>query len=523
MRAAIACMGVVCVVLSGCSSGEPLEGRGRSRGPTATGEDEIGSNGEGAPSSSGQTGTGTTGAKGKPRQQGVVFVHGTGDQGDASAFACNGAGDAFHCEVKVAVEYWEMSTIDSERTRLDGSKRPYAVVGCPLGSQAPWPMATPVRGTNEPGSAACTATEIDRFLDGPDGTKGTDDDIDDIVVVTHSGGSNVVRYILEQRSRLPEFGRIHGATRGAVMIAPPTHGTYLADWVFTNGTLPSAANSIIRLFGGEGFYDDDGTGFIRTTEMARHNADPAKLASVSKDIGGVPIYVGGGTYPTASGDAAKVDCANGTQTKALAVLHELYLDTTDANTFRDGCSDGFITCRSAMALAQGDADRVVFGRLDDGRTIGKTAFRAHNQSRRTCDAVDVDVRATVNRIFDKAPKLGLAREVRRFEAMAEAWSARIATGDASTAAIVGWQRHVADGELDVEVESLTEASLGLRATGVKNGDVVGEDQVTLHVRPGRTTFTLRLPPASEPRDVALVRHDDATTLDVRATLSAATP
>lgn len=515
MRTAIlAWMSVLCV--SGCASETTsLEGRGRSRGTTGGSEDAVASSSgkKDAPPPTTQS----TPAPGKPRQQGVVFVHGTGDQGDASDYTCAGTGDAFHCEVKVAIAYWEQATIESERTRPDGSKRAYAVVGCPLGSQAPWPMTTPVRGKSEPGSASCTSTEIDRFLAGPDATTGTDDDIDDVVIITHSGGSNVIRYILEQRSRLPAFGRIHAATRGAVMIAPPTHGTYLADWVFTQGTLPDVGNTVIRLFGGEGFYDDDGTAFIRTTEMARHNADPAKLVSVSKDIGGVPIYVGGGSYPNARGDDAKVDCANGTETKALAVLHELYLATTDATTFRDGCSDGFITCRSAMALAQGDPTRVVFGRLDDGRAIGKTTFRAHNQSRRQCDGVDVDVRATVNGIFAKGPTFGLASSLTRFEARAESWADLVAKGAGATASIAGWRVHD-DGEVEVDVASTTSATLGLRATAVKGAFAVADDQLTREVTPGITTFLLHLPPGSEARDVALVRHDDATTLDVRSKL-----
>src|SRR5690242_13034393 len=48
-----------------------------------------------------------------PRKTGVVFVHGTGDQGDVADYACSGTGDDFHCEVKAAVEeYWLRPTID---------------------------------------------------------------------------------------------------------------------------------------------------------------------------------------------------------------------------------------------------------------------------------------------------------------------------------------------------------------------------------------------------------------------------
>lgn len=340
----------------------------------------------------------------RARRDGVVFLHGTGDQGVTSDLACRGAADDWSCAVRSAVdEYWLPATIDAERARADGSRRPFAVLGCPLGSQTPWPNPTPVRGDGpEPGSAACAAAQIARFLDGPDGARGTEDDLDSIAIVTHSGGSNVIRYLLQQHTASAEFARVHAATRGFIAIAAPSKGTYLADWVFRRGSLANLTNAVVRLFGGAGFFDDDGTAFIRTSAMELFNRDPAKLVDLGKDVAGVPAFMGSGTFPDASGDEIKVTCGGEAETKGLSLLHALYLDTTDLDTHRDGCSDGFISCRSAMALAEGDPSRVLFGRLDDGRVIGETRFRAHHQTRRQCAGVDSDVRRAVQAVLDGA-------------------------------------------------------------------------------------------------------------------------
>ena len=189
-----------------------------------------------------------------PKRAGVVFVHGTGDAGKTTDLACSGAGDAFKCVVPGPVaDYWTPENIDSQRRRGDGSLRPYAVVGCPLGSQTPWTNPSPVKNRSgaspEPGSADCVAAQARRFLDGPDGKPGTDDDVTDVAIVTHSGGSNVVRYILAQRTKSADFARLHAAARRVVALAPPTRGTYLANYMFREGSLGNTLNGLIGLFG----------------------------------------------------------------------------------------------------------------------------------------------------------------------------------------------------------------------------------------------------------------------------------
>lgn len=331
-----------------------------------------------------------------------MFVHGTGDAGNTKDLVCSGAGDAYKCVVEGPVrDYWTQANVDSVRQRADGSMRPFAVVGCPLGSNTPWSNPSPAKRSAgsasgaEPGTADCVAAQARRFLDGPDGKEGTDDDISDVAIVTHSGGSNVVRYLLTQRTKNADFARLHAAAKRVVAIAPPTRGTYLANYMFRKGSLGNTLNGVIAMLGGSGFYDDDGVAFIQTTEMDASNRDPARFASVSADVAGVPMYVASGAAATVSIFESVSRCAGNLEADALAVLHTTFLSANDPATYRNACSDGFITCTSAMATASGGA-RVVFGKTDDGTVVGKAKFRNHNQSRRSCDGVDLDVRAAVD-------------------------------------------------------------------------------------------------------------------------------
>jgi hypothetical protein len=409
------------------------------------------------------------------RADGVVFLHGTSDH-DASPYKCDGAGDDFKCVAKSAVDtYWQQATLDSERTRADGSKRPYAVLGCALAAETPWPNASPVRNVTkkpEPGTGACAAAQITKFLDGPDGAPGTADDVKDVVIITHSGGSNVARYVLQQHSARPEFERVHAAARGFIGIAAPNHGTFLADWMFTFGSLGSVASSLTRLFGGEGFFDDDGVAFIRTTSMASFNRDPAKFADLSKDVAGVPAFMASGTFPDTKGDEAKVACGGSAETKGLALLHSLYMGKDDLPTFRDECSDGFISCRSAMALANGDPSRVLFGRLDDGRVIGRTHFRAHNQSRLTCDGLDLDVRKKVQEILDgRAPT---PTTIAAADSPAREWRSALAPLSVSRA---GFTRLSPSGSPTLDARDDARALLTLRAAPLLEAGTRAEVEV----------------------------------------------
>ena len=89
---------------------------------------------------------------------GVAFVHGTGKQTDARA------------------DYWQPGIIDTVRQGLPNSAN-YTVVNCDF-EQYMW----------KPEAAGCLAGQLTTFIN----TRG----ITRLVVITHSNGGNVVRWIL---------------------------------------------------------------------------------------------------------------------------------------------------------------------------------------------------------------------------------------------------------------------------------------------------------------------------------------
>jgi hypothetical protein len=470
---------------------------------------------------------------------GIVFLHGTSDMGTAPSIECTYAGDQFRCAVPKAVsEYWPRETVESMRERADGTKRPFAVLGCPLASQTPWPNASPVVGSNkEPGSAVCVGAQINRFMNGPDGLPNTADDIKHLAIVTHSGGANVVRYILQQHTASPEFARVHAASRLFVALAAPTRGTYLANAVFHSTGLIGFGSLMARA-AGENAYDDDGTAFIQTNSMEAFNRDPAKLVNLDKDVAGVPALVGSGSNPDGVGDA-KSACGGSSESSSLQILHDRYLSSNDAKTVRDGCSDGFVTCQSAMALANGDKERVIFGRLDDGTVIGDPHFRNHNQSRQSCNDTDVDVRNAINKWLAKPlaatpPAKNAMAQTRALShafsfaptrfALANDVAIRI-TPDIARVQTTHAHRDAEGVELTVDVTSFGAQRLGVRADLVAtsaSGEswTVAQGQTSLDAADADHTVSLRLPADQVPanaklsvRNVTLIAHDRAEVAD----------
>jgi hypothetical protein len=335
---------------------------------------------------------------------GVVFVHGTSDH--TGTQSCTGTGMSWSCVMANAVSYWKQGEIDSVRTDPNGNKRPYAIIGFHGGTAAPWTNSAPVKcdyncsnGT-EAGTGDEVATQIDAFLKGPDGVYGTSDDINKIVVLTHSGGGNVMRYIIEQYAGTTPRSHVYSRTQKVIVIANPSKGTYLANKVFSGGNFISSANSVLEFFGGSGAFNNDGTNFIRTDNMTSYNADSAKLVNLNDPVNGITFRQTGGisghkcfgatvfgvcigiTGPTLGGSS----CDSGVMDTGLVTLHDLYLNSNDAATARNSCSDGFISCASSQALGAGSSTyQFSFSMKQD-----------HNQSRRQCNNEDVNLRNEVN-------------------------------------------------------------------------------------------------------------------------------
>src|SRR5699024_5892212 len=113
---------------------------------------------------------------------GVAFVHGTGNQTDAYN------------------DYWTGKMVNSVRQGLNNSSN-YVVVNCQF-EEYMWTS----------GAAGCLAGQLHSFI--------TSRGIDDLVVITHSNGGNVVRWILSNPTWDSRYPAIIDALRWVDAIAP---------------------------------------------------------------------------------------------------------------------------------------------------------------------------------------------------------------------------------------------------------------------------------------------------------------
>ncbi len=319
-------------------------------------------------------------------QAGVIFIHGTGDY--PGTMTCSGSGASTVCTVPAAASgYWTQGEFTSVAKGL-----PYAVVGYRGATCSPWASGgeygiTDPNGTtgtcgnaSGQGNADVIAGQIQQFMTASGATE--------IALVTHSGGSNQARYILQNYTKSTAFTAVKNATKRVVSIAGCTDGTYLANEAMSGGITSFIAN--LAGYGGEG------VAFIQTSHMNTYNGASSFFAGVNNPVGGATVYSTGGssgstcygvtifgacigiTGPTLGGVIGACDSA--TDDAALLLLHTLYLDTTDSTTYRNSCSDGFISCQGSQAL---------------GHTFGYAEKQVHNQSRRQCNGLDVEIRNTV--------------------------------------------------------------------------------------------------------------------------------
>jgi hypothetical protein len=326
---------------------------------------------------------------------GVVFIHGTGDY--PGTMTCSGASGSADCVVSNALSgYWTQGEINSV-----ANGRPYAVVGFSGGSCAPWPQgagdgfaadstygktsnasACPLpSGT---GNADVIASQIVQFINA--------NALTELVLVTHSGGSNQARYILQNYTRSANFTAVKNITKRVLTIAGCTDGTYLANEVFSGG--------ITSLIGGLVGYGGEGVNLLRTTNMNTYNSSGSYFNAKSNPVSGVNFYSTGGTskstcygvtiFGACIGITAQtlgtsatggISCGSLVDDVGLLALHDLWLDKNDSTTYRNSCSDGFISCQGSQAL---------------GNTFAYNGGQDHNQSRQQCDNLDVNVRNMVS-------------------------------------------------------------------------------------------------------------------------------
>ncbi len=261
--------------------------------------------------------------------QGLAFIHGTSKQTDA------------------ARDYWQAPIVDTVRQGLpDRSK--YTVINCDF-DQYMWSDA----------AAGCVADQLTRFIH--------DQGVTRLVLVTHSNGGNVVRWILSNPTYDRRYPGIIQRVQKVTALAPSSAGTPLADAV-------TAGNSFHQTLGWLLGYRSDAVQMQQVSHMAVHNAQdlygtagrPALpkpfRAVVGSDVSVSPFDVGG----TCGGYATSV---------ALKLIKSVWLSS---------CADGFLDCSSQRA-----AGTTLF--TDVQRTRNAQPLN-HNQSRADCSGLGVILR-----------------------------------------------------------------------------------------------------------------------------------
>lgn len=259
---------------------------------------------------------------------GVAFVHGTGHQTDA-----------YH-------DYWTAEMVDSVRQGLPNPAN-YVVINCDF-TQYMWDDA----------AAGCLADQLYGFIQSHN--------IDDLVVITHSNGGNVMRWILSNPTWDSRYPTIIGAIRWVNAIAASSAGTPLANAVMDGNVFEESVGWLLG-------YKSDAVRQQQTGWMAYYN-DTWLLGTVGRP----DLPVGFWSIVGTDVDSAVWD----SDSYCGGYWENVGLEVTQ--NWLSSCSDGFIECSSASA-----AGSLWF--QDKQRTDGDEPL-SHNQSRRKCFGLDVILR-----------------------------------------------------------------------------------------------------------------------------------
>ncbi len=259
---------------------------------------------------------------------GVAFVHGTGDH----------RSDAW--------DYWQSGFINSVRQGLPNTSK-YVVVNCDF-SQYMWTG----------GAAGCLATQLTNFI--------SSQAITDLVVITHSNGGNVMRWILSNPTWDARYPNIISKIRWVNALAPSSLGTPLADAVINGNVFEQSLGWLLG-------YKSDAVRQQQVAWMAHYNAN--NLLGTS---GRPALPKGFWTVVGTDVDSAIWD----PDSYCGGYGENLGLETTQ--NWLDSCSDGFLNCTSQRGAGN-------FWFNDKDRMAGREPL-SHNQSRRACFGLDVILR-----------------------------------------------------------------------------------------------------------------------------------
>lgn len=259
---------------------------------------------------------------------GVAFVHGTGHQTDA-----------YH-------DYWQPTMIESVRKGLSDPSN-LLVVNCDF-DQYMWDSR----------ASGCLATQLYNFINAHG--------IDDLVVITHSNGGNVMRWILSNPTYDSRYPTIISHVRWVDAIAASSAGTPLADAVISGNVFESSLGWLLG-------YKSNAVRQQQVSWMAYYNQN--YLLGTS----------GRPALPKGFWDIVGTDVQTAVwDPDSYCGGYALNVGLEITQAWLGSCSDGFIECSSAAA-----AGHVWF--YDTQYTHGDEPL-SHNQSRRACFGLDTILR-----------------------------------------------------------------------------------------------------------------------------------
>jgi hypothetical protein len=259
---------------------------------------------------------------------GVAFVHGTGHQTNAYA------------------DYWQAPMVNTVRQGLVNQAN-YVVVNCDF-TQYMWDSR----------ASGCLATQLTNFIN----TRG----ITDLVVITHSNGGNVMRWIMSNPTWDSRFPAIISKIRWVNAIAASSAGTPLADAVIAGNVFENAVGWLLG-------YQSDAVRQQQRSWMAYYNQNYLYGTSGRPALPKGFWNIVGTDVESAVWDGDSY-CGGYAENVGLEVTQN----------WLAGCSDGFIECSSARA-----AGYLWFNDID--RTAGDEPL-SHNQSRRACFGLETILR-----------------------------------------------------------------------------------------------------------------------------------
>ncbi len=259
---------------------------------------------------------------------GVAFVHGTGNQSDAYN------------------DYWTGDMVNSVRQGLPNSSN-YVVINCQF-EEYMWTS----------GAAGCLAGQLHNFI--------TSRGIDDLVVITHSNGGNVMRWILSNPTWDSRYPAIIDSIRWVNAVAPSSLGTPLADAVMQGNVFEASLGWLLG-------YQSDAVRMQQQSWMQSYNANWL-LGTAGRPSLPVGFWNVVGTDVKSGIFSGNAYCGG--------YQYQVGLEITQ--NWLDDCSDGFLECSS-----QNGAGSLWF--YDHWRTNSDRVL-SHHQSRRDCFGLDTILR-----------------------------------------------------------------------------------------------------------------------------------